>query len=191
MRITTSVDFFSGSSNPSDTFDVRESRSAYRLRDNQLKNEDIFIWSIGTEGRLDITLAARQDILLPTRVTKVVMKIGDQSSYNTTFVQVKGITDGEIAGNLRILAALPSGDACLNTPCPFWGSMEKRYLPLYLLITIEFLGESKRSETFIKTIYFHVRKGSQKSPRVATSKVMRQSIYPVVIDGHDAVGFCF
>ena len=159
MRITTSVEFFCKGSNPSRAFDVRESRSAYYVYDDLMKNEDIFIWTIGTEGRLNVTLEAPQLSTIPLRVKKVVMRVGHRDSYEMRFVRV--LNGGEeVSDRLQVCAALSVLHPCLLVPSPLLGSAEKRYHRLHLFIVIEFMTEPKRTETFIKTIYCHVRKGS-------------------------------
>ena len=190
MRITASVEFFCENSHLSDAFDVRESRSAYRVYDEYMKNDEIFIWRIGTEGRIILSFEAPGLSTIPLRVKKIVMGIGGRNPYEMEFVQVQNAKEQK-PDRLQICAGLSAVDASLKTPSPFWGSAEKRYVRLDLLITMEFVTEPKleRVETFIKTIYCHVRRGSglwthflSQVPRLI---MQSQSM------GHDPAGYCF
>ena len=180
MRISTSVDFFPKGTSSSDSFDTRDSKPAIDVYDDYMKNEDIFVWTISEEGRLNLTLEAPGLSTIPLRLKKIVMKIGGRNSYDMKFVQAKNDED-QGTDSILIHVALSAVDPCLNVPSPFWGSVEKKYVCLAFLITVEFAAEPKQTETFIKEIYFHVRRGSGAWTRFF-SQVLRPSSIQIAVD---------
>ena len=157
LKLEAHVEFFPKDSAAADALLSKDSRPAGRVYDDCLGDAYIFIWRIGMEGRLRLTFEAPSDLKIPLDVQKVVMRIGRGAPYEMQFVQSSFERRGR--ESMQIDVALSAVDPILTTPSPFWGNVKKRYLPLNFIITAECRASELRSiDTFIKTVYCHVRR---------------------------------
>ena len=155
LKITARVEFFP---NDAKTSPAKKARPARRVYDDCLMDFYIFVWYIGMEGRLRLTFEAPGHVRTPLRVRKVVLRIGTGDPHDMEFVQEERF-ERHGRGSMRIDVPLCAIEKILTKPSPYWGDVKKRYVPLNFIMTAEcHATELKSIDTFIKTIYCHVRR---------------------------------
>ena len=154
------VEFFRARSNPADAFHTRESRDAYALREDYMKECDyIFMWKKRKKGRLLLTLEECGSFAPETSVRSVKMGVDDGQYYEVAFAE-----SSNYRNQLEIKISLDASIFCpsrLEQCSPSSGNVEDKYVTLNVLLEVE-IGRSGRSFSIPATIFCQVR-GNEKT----------------------------